>query len=217
METEAGSDMHHATRRPFLGFKASIRANIRTATLAGVIALASGFTEPAMADPVQEHEPAIRIKKSGDTVIVDVTLFVPATPHESWAVLTDYDRMAQFLPNLQFSKIVETAGNKIQVSQKGNVTYGLLSFSFDSVREVVLTPYREIRSHVLSGSIKQAHGTTQLVPEGEGTRIVHHSESIPGIWVPPIIGKKIIESEIREQYSEMLKEILRRKAAAPQQ
>ncbi len=208
--------MHRASRRTRLVLAATIRANFSTAILAGMIALASAFAGPVKADAPRENdrEPAIQIKKSGETIIVDVTLSVPATPRETWEVMTDYDHMAQFLPNLEFSKIIERVGDKMLVSQKGKATYGLLSFSFDSVREVTLTPYSEIRSHVLSGSIKQASGTTHLIPEGEGTRMVLHSESIPGVWVPPIIGRRIIESEIKEQYSEMLKEIMRRKAAA---
>jgi ribosome-associated toxin RatA of RatAB toxin-antitoxin module len=208
--------MLHASRRACQRFGASIRVNIGTPIRIGVIAFAWCFAVAATADAVQDQETEIQIKKSGETLIVDVNLSVPASPHETWDVLTDYDHMAQFLPNLQFSKIIEAAGNKILVSQKGQVTYGPLSFSFDSVREVVLTPYSEIRSQVISGSIKQASGTTRLLPDGEETRIVHHSESVPGIWVPPLIGKKIIASEIRQQYGEMRKEIMRRKAAAPQ-
>ena len=194
-------------------------AGFGAALLAGLIALTLNLAWPTGADAVPQHDTvtAIQIKKSGEMLIVDVSFAVPATPHESWDVLTDYDHMAQFLPNLQFSKVTESAGNTIQVAQKGKAIYGLLSFSFDTVREVALTPYREIRSHVLSGSIKHADGITHLIPEGSGTRIEHHSESIPGIWIPPLIGKKIIESEIREQYGEMQKEIMRRKSVAAQQ
>jgi ribosome-associated toxin RatA of RatAB toxin-antitoxin module len=208
--------MLHASRRACLGFRTITRVNIGSTIRAGTIALACCFTMAATADAAPDQEAEIQVKKSGETLIVDVNLSVPASPRETWDVLADYDHMAQFLPNLQFSKIIETAGNKILVSQKGQVAYGPLSFSFDSVREVVLTPYSEIRSKVISGSIKQASGTTHLVPDGEATRIVHHSESVSGIWVPPLVGKKIIAGEIREQYDAMRKEILRRKAAAQQ-
>lgn len=208
--------MLHASGRACLEVGAITQVNIGATIRVVAIVLACCFAVAATADAVPDQEAEIQVKKSGDTVIVDVTLSMPASLRETWDVLTDYDHMAQFLPNLQFSKIIETADNKILVSQKGQVTYGPLTFSFDSVREVVLTPYSEIRSQVISGSIKQARGTTHLVPDGETTRIVHHSESVSGIWVPPFVGKKIIAGEIREQYDAMRKEILRRKTAAQQ-
>lgn len=209
--------MDHASRPACAKSGAGAPSKTSAAMLAGMLALALSLAGPVSADRGAEQDTTVQIKKSGETLIIDVSLSVPATPHESWDVLTDYDHMTQFLPNLQLSKIVESKGNTLHVSQKGKATYGLLSFSFDSIREVVLTPYSEIRSHILSGSIKQANATTQLIAEGNGTRILHHSESIPGTWIPPFIGKKIIDSQIREQYGEMRKEIIRRKTAVAQQ
>jgi len=174
------------------------------------------FGQPfAFADQGQDQDFAITVNTSGEMLIVDANFTVSATPHEAWDVLIDYDHMAEFLPNLQVSKIINAAGNKIQVLQKGKVSYGLLSFAFDSVREVELSPYKEIRSHVISGSIKQANGTTQLIPEGNNTRIIYHNESLPNFWLPPGIGPSFVKRETLEQFQDMKNEILRRKAAQP--
>ena len=165
---------------------------------------------PAHSGAEQEKSIAIEVNKNGSMIVVDATVILAATPHETWAVLTDYDHMVRFLHNLQFSKIIEGAVNKIQVAQKGKATYGPLSFSFDTVREVELKPYQEIRSRVISGSIKQGSGTTRLIPEGSGTRIVYHNETMPNYWLPPGIGPTLVKQEIRAQFEDMISEILRR-------
>ncbi|GAC1431002.1 MAG: hypothetical protein NVSMB6_29660 [Burkholderiaceae bacterium] len=144
-------------------------------------------------------------------MIIDVSLVVPATPREAWDVLIDYDHMARFLPNLRVSKILFRSPTELRVAQQGGISRGPLSLNFDVVREVQLRPYREIISRVVSGNLKRVDGTTRLAPEGQGTRITFHSESIPNVWVPPGIGPKLVASETRIQFRDMRTEILRRK------
>ena len=43
-----------------------------------------------------------------------------------------------------------------------------------------------------------------------GTEIVHHAESEPPFWVPPVIGPAVIESDTRARFLELRREILRR-------
>lgn len=156
----------------------------------------------------------VNAKKVGDLVIIDVNLIVLATQKEAWDVLIDYDHMAQFLPNLQSSKIISRTSKQLKVAQKGGVSHGPISISFDVVREVELKPYSEIVSRIVSGDLKKVDGTTRLVPAGESTRITFHSESIPNVWVPPGIGPALIESETRDQFNDLRSEILRRKEAS---
>ncbi len=161
------------------------------------------------ATPTQDIE--VSAKKVSSMVVIDVSMLVAATPREAWDVLTDYDRMPQFLPNLQSSKILSKSPTRLEVAQKGGATHGPISITFDVVRDVQLKPYAEIVSHVISGDLKKVDGTTRLAPEGEGTRITFHSESIPNVWVPPGIGPTLIENETREQFGGIRAEILRRK------
>jgi carbon monoxide dehydrogenase subunit G len=169
----------------------------------------------ALAHAEPEHSGiAIDVKKIGETVIVDANFVVPASQHEVWDVLTDFDHMVKFLPNLQFSKVVAGSENKIQVEQKGRVAYGVLSFSFHNVREVDLAPYHEIRSHLVRGNLKKGEGTTQLIAEGNGTRVVYHNESLSGFWPGAAVSLSVVEKASREQFDAMKIEILRRKGVA---
>jgi carbon monoxide dehydrogenase subunit G len=157
---------------------------------------------------------AIATEARGDLVIVDASFTVPVTPGEAWMVLTDYDHMADFLPNVQSSKIVESAGYKVHVAQQGKAYYGPLSFSYDLVQEVALKPYTQIRSRAIGGSIKKVDGFTQLIPDGSGTRIVYHSESEPNLHLPRGIKQSFAAKATREHFENIKKEIMRRKIPA---
>ena len=62
--------------------------------------------------------------------------------------------------------------------------------------------------------MRKLEGDTQLKIEGDSTRIAYHGDSIPGVWIPPIIGKIFIENELREQFRDIRNEVARRKQAA---
>jgi ribosome-associated toxin RatA of RatAB toxin-antitoxin module len=160
------------------------------------------------------------VKKSGATIIVDVEMAVQASPRATWDVLTDYDHMAQFVTNVESSRITDRKGNTLVVAQKSGTAFGLLKFSFDNVREVELVPHSEIRSNLISGDMKASAFTTRIMSDGRGvTRVLNHGEFVPTMWVPPVIGTAFLEAETRRQFHELRNEIMRRtmapKAATP--
>ncbi|MEP6943505.1 MAG: SRPBCC family protein [Betaproteobacteria bacterium] len=159
-----------------------------------------------------DSEIVVHVEQRGRTIVVDVSMPVEATPVEAWQVMTDYDHMAKFVSNLDESKVLSRTGDTLTVFQKGTATRGPLTFSFENVREIVLTPYREIRSRMISGDLESSQFTTRVVEADGATRITNHGEFVPKIWVPPVIGPSLIAAETRRQFGQLRAEILRRKA-----
>ena len=174
------------------------------------------FMAAAFADPQQEETIEVKVQVIGENVIVDLSLVVPATRQEVWAVLTDFDHMASFISNLKESRVLSTLADTTKVFQRGSAKYGPISFPFESTREMRLDPFDKIQSHMVSGNMRKMEGTTQLIDEGAQTRIIYHTDSIPGVWIPPLIGKTFIEHEVREQFREIRGEIIKRKQAPSQ-
>jgi len=183
----------------------------RLARCACLLVLCCSITTAAGSEADAEQDVTVSVQKNGDAIVVDVSFRVAASQQETWGVLTDFDHMSEFISNLQSSKVLGRNGNKLQVAQVGKAARGLFSFAFESVREIELTPYAAIRSRLLSGNMQKMEGATLLNSEGGGTRVEFHGESIPSVWVPPVVGVKFIGSEVREQFREMRAEILRRK------
>jgi len=171
------------------------------------------FAATAHAEPQQDEGIEVKVQVAGENVIVDLSFVVPATRQQVWAVLTDFDHMDDFISNVKESKVISVAADITKVFQRGSAKYGPISFPFESTREMRLKPFDKIQSHMISGNMRKMEGTTQLVDEGAQTRIIYHTDSIPGVWIPPIIGKGFIEHEIREQFREIRNEIIKRKQA----
>jgi hypothetical protein len=178
---------------------------------AGVLLLGLTLSFVVAAATVEDdNKIAVVVRQQDDAVHVDVRFRVGVPPPDAWDVLTDFDHLVGVVTSLESSKILSRSGSSIVVQQRGRANHGLLSFAFDTTREIKLKPFEEIRSHLISGTLKMSEGLTRLTSDGDGTLIVNHGEFIPNIALPPIIGVQFIEAETRKQFGEMRDEMLRR-------
>ncbi|HKW80128.1 MAG TPA: SRPBCC family protein [Casimicrobiaceae bacterium] len=164
---------------------------------------------PALA-VTPDQDIVVDVKKDGMAVVVNVDCQVRAPISIVWDVLTDYDNMASFISNLQYSGVQGRIDNVLEVRQTGKATRGPLSYSFDNVREVELVPYSQIRSRLIRGDLRDSAFTTRIIEADGMIHIVHSGRYTPKIWVPPLIGPALIAAETRKQYGEIRAEILRR-------
>ena len=154
----------------------------------------------------------VNVRLEGPEVAVDVDCPVDAPRQLVWNVLTDYEHMAQFVSNIAYSGVESRVDNVLRVHQKGRVSRGFLSMSFDNVREIELVPHREIRSRMISGDMRASAFTTSIVEVGGRLHIVNVGRYQPNLWVPPIIGPALIRAETQKQFGEIRTEIRRRSA-----
>ena len=153
---------------------------------------------------------SIRVRNDGEQISIDASFMVPVAPEQAWAVLTDFDNIPNFNRGVLSSKVTARTGNRVHVSQKAATKYGFLTFSYDSTREIDLVPFSKIQERMITGSMRKLEETTQLFPEGEHTRITYNAVFIPGNWIPPMVGNAFIKHEAREQFTELVNEMIRR-------
>jgi hypothetical protein len=168
------------------------------------------WTFDGLADTDDEQDVLVEVSQQGDVVVIDAQFHVPVAPTRAWAVLTDFENMAHIVSNLRTSTIVSRVENRLVVAQTGFEREGLLTFSFDTVRQVDLRPFNEIRSRLLRGSLKRLDGTTYLVARDDGTDVTSHGECVPGIWIPPGLGLLFTKRAARKQFAELRREMIRR-------
>jgi len=172
-----------------------------------LLAPAAGFGVAPLEEDIR-----VAVSKDGGVVRVDVELDVDATQEEVWNVLTDYPGMPRFLPMLESSVVLNRDGNRLEVAQHGRASHGPVSFAFDNVRRIVLTPQREISARIVSGDLAPGEVTTKLSSDGATTLVRVHGEYRPDIWIPPVVGPALIAEETREQWKLLRKEIVARRA-----
>lgn len=179
------------------------------AALCGLLGLGLGL--PVRAAGESESPIRVRAQQQGDAWTVEAEFTVPAPPARVWAVLTDFDRMETFVPNLESSRVVQRQQNRLVVEQKGRVKYGPLGFSFESVRAVELFPMREVHARSLSGSMKRMESVARILPEGELTRVRYHAAWESSDWWGQFVDEDHVRGEITRQFEAMRLEMLRRK------
>jgi carbon monoxide dehydrogenase subunit G len=153
----------------------------------------------------------VRVERNGGGFTVDLTLYAPVAPALAWEVLTDFDRMSEFVPNLISSRVTERNENLLTVQQKGVAHYGIFAVNFESVQETRLSPQREINAHGVGGNFLRMDSVMLLQAEGAGTRLDYHADVLPDFWFPPFIGPTLARRDIAEQFTGMLREMSRRR------
>jgi ribosome-associated toxin RatA of RatAB toxin-antitoxin module len=150
------------------------------------------------------------VEHKGDTYIVVATLHAPVPPEAAWAVLTDFDNMAKFMPSLKTSQIVERSEGKVLVRQTGTMELGTFKMPFESDRLIEPTPAM-ILSKQVRGNMQRVESTCAFAAIPGGTRVDYRVEMVPKTWIPESIAGPMMRSEIERQFNAVLREILRRK------
>lgn len=166
--------------------------------------------------PLARGEAVARVDvvQEGDTYIVDTVMVAPVPLSDAWAVLTDFDGMAHFVPNLTESRVIGRGENRMTVQQKGVARFGPLRFAFESVRELELNRNESVLSRQISGAMRMARSQTRFFDAGGATRITYHAELEPGTWLPGFISRGFIAHEVREQFEAIAREMVRRRSTA---
>ena len=140
-------------------------------------------------------------------------MVVTVRPATALAVLTDFDHMAEFIPNLTASRVVLRSGNVLRVAQEGKAEFGPFSRRFTSERRVEILPEGRVLARALSGSVKSMESELRLHPAGPGATLVEYRVvSVPDFWVPSSIGTSFLHHELEEQFTAIAREMERREA-----
>jgi carbon monoxide dehydrogenase subunit G len=153
---------------------------------------------------------SIDIVQDSDRYVADIVMFAPVTASVAWEVLTDFDHMAAWVPNVRESKVVARDADTVTVEQQGVAKFGLASLPYTSLRQLQLDPQRTVRSMQIKGSMRRLESLMTLTQDGSGTRLTYHLEMVPGGLAAAVLTKDLLRHEITEQFSAIVEEMIRR-------
>jgi hypothetical protein len=173
--------------------------------LAFAVALPAA-AQAAEATPIR----GIDISQDANGFVANMTMFAPVPPSVAWAVLTDFDHMASWVPNVRDSKVVAGEGNSLTIEQRGTAKFGIASFPYVSVRQMTLDPQRTVHARQVKGSMKRLESLMTLTPENGGTKLTYRLEMVPSALVSAVLSKEFLEHELSEQFTAIIEEMTRR-------
>jgi carbon monoxide dehydrogenase subunit G len=186
-------------------FPGYAQPSVRRAFLAAALMLAANVGAAADS-PIKSMETAY----DGETYVLKAVMAAPVPLAVAWDVLTDFDNMEKWIPNVIDSKVVKREGAAVTVEQRGTAKFGLLSFPFTTERKIDLAPPGGIKTMQLKGSMRRVESSLKLESDGKGTRINYHLEVVPAGAAAAVMSKKFLEHEIDEQFSAIVGEMVRR-------
>jgi ribosome-associated toxin RatA of RatAB toxin-antitoxin module len=162
--------------------------------------------------PAQAAEVAVHVSRSGDTFHVEASAEFDGTVARTWQVLTDYGRLAEFVPDLQSSRVVSRDGNQVVVEQKGEARVLFFSYPIDVRLAITEYPHERVVSRAVSGNFREMRSAYSL-EAGQGRVVLRYTgRMVPEFYVPPLIGTLALRHNVEASFRALVEEIERQQA-----
>ena len=150
------------------------------------------------------------------TITVRAFIDIPVDTRVAWAVLTDYDHLAEFVPDMRESRLVSKPGQPHRVLQRGEKSWLILDAPFEVLMQMDETPPSRIAFHQLSGTLRDMHGEWRLLPLKGGLRLTYYAHMEPGLLSPRAPGDSmLIRADIERMLEAIGREMVRRQQHRP--
>ncbi len=158
---------------------------------------------------------SIETSVQGDLVTVTASAEMQVDSRTVWNVISDYNHLAEFIPNIRNSRVVQRDGDRLLVSQTGEFSFLFFRQPVEVMLAVAESAPRQIVARAVGGNLREMEGRYELenLPTG-AVRLSYSARLIPEFSVPPFIGKMVVRRVLAKQFTAMVNEILRRDALA---
>ena len=123
---------------------------------------------------------------------------VAATPAVVWRILTDYNHLADYVPNMKSTRVVSRDGDRVIVEQLGAARFLFFSQAIRLVVQVQERAPDRIDISLVDGDMKIYRASWELSPVAgaAGTRVVYNATIEPKFDVPGIVGTGVVRKDI---------------------
>lgn len=134
-----------------------------------------------------------------------------------WRILTNYERMTEFVPDLESCKVLSRNGNDVMIEQFGVARLLFMSRPIHLIVRANEQPMSAIDISLVSGDMKHYEARWELipVPETGGTKVVYKGRMMPNFYVPSLFGSKMIRIDIEHMMHAVLARLERREERQP--
>ncbi|HKT33151.1 MAG TPA: SRPBCC family protein [Gammaproteobacteria bacterium] len=154
----------------------------------------------------------LQVTQQGDSYRIHGEVYLDAVPQAVYAQLIDFPRLPEINPSVRVSRVLKVINAHSQLVY--TETAGCVFIFCHTLRQVQrfteLGPQDIVAVTVPgSGDVKHGRSSWHLQAEGDGTRLSWTVSIEPDFWVPPFIGPRAIENQLRNQALESMQAIER--------
>lgn len=173
------------------------------------MALAAAGARPATPASIAVHG-----QRDGKAIDIHASAVLHADGATAWRVLTDYNRYAEFIPDLRSSRVLARHGTTVTVEQVGDAALWRFKIPLDVTFEIHETRPSSLHSRAVAGSLRTLVSSYTLVPVASGTRLDYAGRVVPGFDFFERLERRAVEQSIARQFQALADEIERQAAAA---
>ncbi len=164
---------------------------------------------------VKAQQIKIETTAEGDLITVMASAEMQVDPRTVWSVISDYDRLAEFIPDMRSSRVIRRDGDQLLVEQVGVFGVLFLHRHVEVKLAVAESPPVRIVARAVAGDFREFDGAYEVenLPSGV-VRLTYSGRLVPDFPIPPFIGGIVVRSVLAKQFTAMVKEIQRRDALA---
>ena len=177
--------------------------------LAKMIAAAALVISVAATPSARAATITVNAERHGDTIDVQATAVLNADAATAWHVLTDYDRYAEFIPDLRSSRIVSRQGAIVTVEQSGDAALWQLRIPIAITFEITESPPDKLHSRAVAGSLRTLASSYALTTTANGVRLDYVGHIAPGWEFFGEIEQAVVQQNIARQFQALADEIER--------
>jgi ribosome-associated toxin RatA of RatAB toxin-antitoxin module len=152
----------------------------------------------------------LRVERRDSLLQVQATIAAQAAADLCYAVIADFDRLADFIPGLKSSHIVSDPGKPLQLRQVGETSLGLTRYAIDVTLALETAPPRQITFSRVAGNLEVMDGRWLVEGDTAHCTVDYRANLKPNFWVPPLIGPLLVRRQVERQLEGLKTEIDRR-------
>lgn len=151
----------------------------------------------------------------GELITIIASADMQVDPRTVWAVISDYDRLAEFIPDMHSSRVIRRDGDQVLVEQTGEFGFLFFRQPVEVRLSVAESPPRRIVARAVGGNLRSLEGryVVESLPGGE-VRLSYSGRLVSGFQVPPFVSRMAVRNTMARQFQALVQEIVRRDVSA---
>ena len=187
------------------------RAGARRFLAAAALSLSAslpGVQLSAAVDP--EPLPQVSVREERGTYSVTARFDVPQAPHVALAVLSDYEQIPRFMPDVRTSVVLERTPGRLVVEQEAVSRLMMFSKTVHLILDVTEGPNALAFVDRCRKSFTIYHGSWRAEPNGAGATLIYELTAAPAFDVPEFILKRLLKRDSTRMIDGLRREIAAR-------
>ena len=156
----------------------------------------------------------VTVTKTDGVYLVQAQFVVSQPAAAVIAVLTDYDGIPRFLPDIRRSVVRSRAGSRTTVEQEAVSSVMLFSRRVHLLLEIDESTDALVFRDTSGRSFERYEGAWRISPAGDATLVRYELQAKPAFSVPEFVLMRLFRRDSRETITRIIAEIARRAGPA---